>query len=117
MVAALGRSRKPEEGRRQEENQLFRDEGLRKPVSARRSSTAHVASDKREKKLADGQLHSVISQRKVIVKIFVLCVTGNVYSTECQAAVNGGISSRQTTLRGYGDRAEKGRLVVSSNRS
>ncbi|GFS80888.1 hypothetical protein TNCV_126451 [Trichonephila clavipes] len=64
-----------------------------------RSSTAHVASNKWEKKLANGQLRPVISQRKVIVKSFVLCHRKRVYSTECQAAVNGGISSRQTMLR------------------
>ncbi|GFU88977.1 transposable element Tcb1 transposase [Trichonephila clavipes] len=54
---------------------------------------------KREK-LANGQLRSAFFQRKAIVK-FLSCVTRNVYSTECQAAVNGGISSRQTTLRGH----------------
>ncbi|GFT47166.1 transposable element Tc1 transposase [Trichonephila clavipes] len=44
-----------------------------------RSSTAHLANDKREKKLASVQLHYVISQRKVIVKIFVLCHRKRVY--------------------------------------
>ncbi|PRD28123.1 UNVERIFIED_CONTAM: hypothetical protein NCL1_33365 [Trichonephila clavipes] len=70
-----------------------------------RSSTAHVANDKREKKLANGQLRSVISQGKET------CISQNARLPSTEA-----FPADRRLYEGYGDRAEKGSLVVSSNR-